>query len=450
MLISKLNHAAALKMVGFVICLSFLSCRISLAEDVAATETFTPQNWNLHFQTTILPQYHGAFPAGYTGRLSLNPGPELATSFTATAFLGVKVWEGGFIYYDPEVPAGTGLSSVSGLADFSNGEISKVGSANPTYNTARLYAQQVFGLGGEQEKLDDDQNQLAVKEDVSRFTVIAGKFSLPDFFDNNAYAHDARGQFINLALVDNLAWDYAADTHGYTLGAYVELNQKNWAVRFAEALMSTVANGPDYDWNISQAHADNLEIEWRYGNDAGAGKVRLLGYINHANMGNYQNSLNLSPVNPDITLTRSYTQKYGLGLSWEQSLNADWGLFARAGWNNGATESFELTAVDQTASWGTVLKGTAWGRADDQAGLGFVISGLSSVHQAYLAAGGYDFIIGDGALNYGAEEVVELYYLYKPVKSVGLTLDFQGVQNPAYNQDRGPVGIVSGRAHFEI
>jgi high affinity Mn2+ porin len=434
---------------GFIIFYCLLS-RLVSADEMTNSETFVPQTWNFHFQTTLLPQYHGSFPAAYSGKLSLNPGPELATSFTATGFLGVKVWDGGVVYYDPEIPAGTGLSGVSGIADFSNGEISKVGSVNPTYNTARIYAQQVFGLGGEQERIDDDQNQLRVSEDISRLTVIAGKFSLPDFFDNNAYAHDARTQFINLALMDNLAWDYAADTHGYTLGVYAELNQKDWAVRFAEALMSTVANGPDYDWDIAGAHADNLEVEWRYGDDANGGKLRLLGYINHANMGNYQNSLNLSPVNPDITQTRTHTQKYGLALGWEQMINTDLGFFSRLGWNDGATESFELTAVDQTASVGGVLKGTAWGRGDDQIGLGLVISGLSSVHQAYLAAGGYDFIIGDGALSYGPEQVVELYYLYRPIKSIGLTLDFQGIEDPAYNQVRGPVGIVSGRAHFEI
>src|SRR5665213_4269243 len=199
---SKPNHRATLFLKAVFIIFSRQSDLV-LADEAANDEAFVPQTWNLHFQTTILPQYHGSFPAAYSGKLSLSPAPELAASFTATAFLGVKVWDGGFVYYDPEIPAGSGLSGVSGIADFSNGEISKVGSVNPTYNTARFYGQQVFGLGGEQEKIDDDQNQLRVSEDISRLTLIAGKFSLPDFFDNNAYAHDARNQFINLALVDN-------------------------------------------------------------------------------------------------------------------------------------------------------------------------------------------------------------------------------------------------------
>jgi high affinity Mn2+ porin len=408
------------------------------------------QLWNIHFQMTILPQYHGSFPAQYSGKLSLSDQPEFPASFTSTLFLGLKGWDGGFLYADPEVPAGSGFSGVSGLADFSNGEISKVGSASPTYNQARLYFQQVFGLGGEKESIDDDQNQLAVHQDVSRITVTAGKFSLTDFFDNNAYAHDARAQFINLALVDDLTWDYAADTHGYTIGVVAELNQKEWAFRICSALVSTAANGPVYDWNIGSARADNAELEWRYGGDKTPGKLRFLAYVNHAHMGSYQDALDASSVDPSVVSTRAYREKYGFSLNWEQGLNPDLGVFARMGWNDGTTESWELTAVDQQASLGAVLKGTAWGRGDDQVGLGVVINGLSSVHQAYLEAGGLDFIIGDGALNYAPEEVAELYYLYKPAKTIGLTLDLQGVNDPAYNQDRGPVGIISGRFHFEI
>lgn len=415
-----------------------------------STETPPLEWWNAHFQTTFLPQYHGPIPAAYTGTNSLSPNSELNMSFTATLFLGLKTWDGGFLYADPEVPAGSGFSHVTGIADFSNGEISKVGTESPTYNQARIYFQQVFGFGGEKENIDDDQNQLAASLDVSRLTVTAGKFSLNDFFDNNAYAHDARTQFINLALVDNLAWDYAADTHGYTLGVLAEFNEKDWALRFAEALVSTVANGPDYDWNISQAHSDNAELEWRYDQGPNPGKLRLLGYVNHAHMGDYQEALELSPVNPDVIQTRAYRDKYGWGVGWEQALNGELGVFGRLGWNNGTTESWELTAVDQTASLGAVLKGKGWGRPDDQVGLGLVINGLSAIHQAYLAAGGLDFNIGDGALNYAPEEVAELYYLFKPISSLGLTLDLQGVRNPAYNQDRGPVGIVSGRAHLEF
>ena len=436
------------RLMAAILALCLFSAAFSPAP--ACAEDSAPEVWNLHFQNTWVPQYHGSFPAAYSGANSLSTSPELNLSFTATLFLGLKLWEGGFLYADPEVPAGSGFSHVTGLADFSNGEISKVGTESPVYNQARFYFQQVFGLGGEKEKVDDDQNQLAALLDVSRITLTAGKFSLNDFFDNNAYAHDPRTQFLNLALVDNLAWDYSADTHGYTLGVVAELNQKDWALRGAGALLSTVANGPDYDWNIPRAGSLNAELEWRFQQGADPGKVRLLAYVNDAHMGDYQEALDLSPVNPDVTQTHAYRAKYGLGLNGELVVNADFGIFGRLGWNNGTTESWELTAVDQTASLGAVMKGRGWGRPDDQLGMGLVVNGLTAVHQAYLAAGGLDFIIGDGALNYAPEEVAELYYLCKPIPEVGLTLDLQGVNHPAYNQDRGPVGILSARAHWEI
>ncbi len=422
----------------------------SLSPVVWADDAFTPCGYSLHYQATFLPQYHGSFPAQYSGELSLKNTPELNASFTTTLFLGWNPWSGGFIYADPEVSAGSGFSGVDGLADLPNGEISKVGSPNPTPNLARVYLQQVFGLGGETENIEDDQNQVAARQDISRFTVTIGKFSLNDFFDNNAYAHDARTQFINLGLVDNLAWDYAADTHGYTWGLAVELNQRDWALRLCSAMVSTVANGPLYDADLGQARADNAEFEWRYNIDSRPGRLRLLAYVNHARMGSYEDAVHSGATPPDVTQSRAYREKVGFGINFEQELANGLGGFLRLGWNDGQTESFELTAVDETASGGIVLKGPLGGRPDDCLGLGIIVSGLSSTHEAYLAAGGDDFLIGDGALRYGPEEVAELYYLFKIAAPLSLTLDLQGVNDPAYNQDRGPLGILAGRAHLEI
>ena len=415
-----------------------------------ADDAFTPSDYSLHYQATFLPQYHGSFPAQYSGSLSLKNTPELNASFTTTLFLGWNPWAGGFLVANPEVSAGSGFSGVDGLADLPNGEISKVGSPDPTPNLARIYFQQVFGLGGGTENIDDDENQAAMREDISRLTVTLGKFSLNDFFDNNAYAHDARTQFINLGLVDNLAWDYAADTHGYTWGLIAELNQKNWALRLGSAMVSTTANGPLYDANLGQARADNIELEWRYSLGSQPGRARLLGYVNHARMGSYSDALDSGETPPDITQSRAYRDKYGFGVNFEQQLAENIGGFLRLGWNNGQTESFELTAVDETISGGLVFQRLLDGRPDDKFGLGVVLSGLSSTHQAYLAAGGQDFLIGDGALRYGPEEVAELYYLFKVAAPFALTLDLQGINHPAYNQDRGPLGVVSGRMHLEI
>ncbi len=420
-----------------------------------SAEPFTPELYNVHFQTTLLPEFHPPFSAKYTSRTtSLDPGSELNASFTATLFLGLKVWDGGSLYADPEVPAGSGFSNVTGIGEFPNGEISKVGTPNPTYNQSRIYFQQVLGLGGEQEKIDDDQNQLSCKEDISRLTLTAGKFALGDFFDNNALAHDARTQFMNLTFGGNAAWDYSADTHGYTVGIVADLNQKDWAFRFCEAMVSTQPNGSVYDTNLAQAHSENAELEWRYGTDRGAGKFRFLVYDNAARMGRYTDALSAMASSPgtlpDVTAVQQYSDKFGLGLNWEQLLSANYGLFARLGWNDGQTETWMYTAVDQVASLGFSARGEAWGCAGDNAGLALAIAGISAQHQAYLAAGGTDFDIGDGALNYAPEEVFEFYYLYKPIPSFGLTLDLQGVNHPAYNQDRGPVGILACRVHYEI
>ncbi len=96
------------------------------------------------------------------------------------------------------------------------------------------------------------------------------------------------------------------------------------------------------------------------------------------------------------------------------------------------------------------LKATAWHRADDNIGVALILNGLSQDHRDYLAGGGYGVIIGDGKLNYAPEEIGEFYYLYKLMKGLDLTGDYQFVKNPAYNSDRGPVSILSMRLHYEI
>lgn len=417
---------------------------------------FTPENWNVHFQVTFLPQYHGVFYALYPGNPgggSLFDSPELNSSTTSTLYLGGRLWKDGAFYLDAESAAGSGFSNVTGVAGFPNGEIYRVSDPGVKVIVARAYLKQVFGLGEEQETIQDDQNQLAEKIDISRLTLVAGKFSIADFFDNNTYSHDARNQFMNWALMSNGAWDYAADLQGYTYGIYLELNQKDWALRYCSALVSQVANGPTLDTDIAHYNGNQVEFEYRYNFAAHPGKVRLEAYLNDANMGNYAAAVSLAAATnttPDVTQTRAYSVKYGFGLNAEQEVGKDLGVFARLGWDDGQTETWEYTAIDRTAQLGLLLSGNRWGRPDDQWGLAGVINGLSSQHEAYLAAGGQDFIIGDGQLNYAPEEILETYYNFHPVKEVGLTADLQWITNPAYNQDRGPVGVISGRAHLEL
>lgn len=430
--------------------LSILFLSLTCFSKADESPSSQPESWNIHFQTTLLPQYHGSFPAKYSGSNSLSPGPEMEASLTATLFFGVRLWDGGAFYLDPECAAGNGFSDVAGIASFPNGDVLRASEAPLNVNLSRVYLEQTFGLGGDREMVGDGPNQLAGERDTPRLTVVAGKFCLADFFDGNAYAHDARTQFFNWSLVDNTAWDFAADVQGYTFGVMVELNQKDWAFRICEALMTTVAVGTDFDASYPRARGDNAELEWRYDQGANPGTVRLLGYLNQADMGNYQQAIEAYPPAPDVTQTRAYRDKLGWGLSWDQALNKELGVFGRLGWNDGNKEAFEQTSVDQMESLGAVLTGNSWGRPDDQVGLGVVVTHLSRFHQIYLSLGGLDFLIGDGTLNYAPEGAVEIYYLYKPIEPLGLTLDLQGVNNPAYNQDRGPVGILSFRAHLEL
>ena len=405
-----------------------------------------------HFQATVITQRHDSFPSPYAGRNSLQPDEPSRTSLTSTLFLGARLpWAGGELYIDPEVAGGEGFSGVSGIAGFPNGEIPRVSSPEPEPYLGRLFIRQTFGLGGQREQTASDQQQLAESRDVSRVTVTLGKFAAPDVFDNNSYSHDPRSQFENWALMENGAWDYPADTRGYTIGFTVELNQPGWALRYGLFTMPKVANGMAFDFHLSKAHGQALELEERWTLGTHPGTLRVLAYRNNADMGSYREAIDdPGPNGPDITLARSYSVKYGFGLNAEQEISPTLGAFGRVGWNDGHTESFVFTEIDRTASVGLSLKGTGWHRPDDVVAFAVVANGLSKDHRDYLAAGGYGFIIGDGQLpHYKPEEIAELYYLFKLEEHVFLTGDVQYVSHPAYNADRGPVLVDGIRVHVE-
>ncbi|MGD0766748.1 MAG: carbohydrate porin [Tepidisphaeraceae bacterium] len=408
--------------------------------------------FNVHAQATVITQWHDVFPAPYTGPNSLQPHEGAKTSVTATLFTGLRMpWDGGAFYFDPEVAGGEGLSGVTGIASFPNGDISHVGAPQPEPYVARAYYQQVFGLGGEKERVDSDQNQLAGDRDVRRITVWLGGFSATDFFDNNTYSHDPRTQFMNESFMDDTAWDYPADTRGYTIGGVIELNEPSWAIRYGVFQEPHTANGETLDPHVLKSLGHALELEERWSIKDQPGVVRLLGYANVAHMGSYRQALaNPGPNGPDITLSRTYSVKYGFSVSAEQAITSDLGIWGRAGWNDGQTESWAFTEVDDLGSLGISLKGTHWERPDDVFGFAGAIAGLSDAHKDYLAAGGLGFIIGDGKLNYAPEEVLETYYNCKIVDHVFVTPDLQFVEHPAYNSDRGPVFIAGVRAHVEF
>lgn len=419
------------------------------ARDIAAPPE-VEEPWAVHFQVTTVTQWHPDFSARYSGPNSLSEDAELKTSLTSTLFTGVRLWEGAAVYVDPELAAGSGFSHTLGVAGFPNGEIYRVASSSPKLSLARLFFRQTFGLGGEKEHVEPDQQELAGDIDDHRITLTVGKFSLTDLFDDNAYSHNPRTQFLNWSLMDNGAWDYAADTRGYTWAVTLEYNQPRWALRGAMTMVPKEANQLEFDHHLSKAHGDNIEFEYRYAVKDHPGKLRLFWFANHAHMGSYRETIDTPAFGMDITRSRQYRVKYGGGINLEQELRADLGIFLRAGWNDGHTETWAFTEIDRTVSLGMSLKGIRWGRPEDTVGLAGVINGLSRDHADYLVAGGVGFIIGDGKLSYAPEQIIEAYYQWKLLPRIELTADTQSINHPAYNADRGPVFIAGARIHYEF
>ena len=412
--------------------------------------------YSAHGQFTFVTARHDAIRALYTGPNSLLPTPEQDSSITATLFLDFRLWEDGHnsgeVVFNPEVAGGSGFSNVMGIAGFPNGEITRVGVVEPTVFIARLFYRQTWGFGGEQEKVKDEpgENQIAGARDIDRITLTIGKFTYTDVMDDNAVSHDPRSRFLNWGLMYNGAWDYPANVRGYSYGLAVDFNQKDWALRYGVMAEPAIANGAPIDPRFLEANGQTLEWEGRYGLDACPGHLRLLGYLNRADMGNYGEALQEMPVDPVVSNTRAYRFKYGCGLSWDQEVTKDLGVFSRLGWDDGHSETWAFTEIDRTASLGLVLKGREWRRPDDVLGIAGLINGLSKAHREYLEAGGLGFIIGDGQLNYAPEQIVEVFYNYQISKGIVAAADFQEIVNPAYNRDRGPVNVWSLRIHMEF
>jgi high affinity Mn2+ porin len=395
---------------------------------------------------------HPGFQAKYSGANSLADTLESKLSITSTIFAGAGLWKGGAVYINPELSGGQGLSSTTGIAGFPNGEIYRVGVAAPVVNLSRLYLQQVINLGGTDDLIPDGPNQVLTHSSTSRLTLSLGKFSIVDFFDDNTYSHDPRSQFLNWAMMDNGAWDYPADTRGYTEGFVAEFKHEDWSVRIAEVAVPTTANGGVLEYRpTGGAHAEAIELEKHYLVGGEEGVARAIYYHNVARMGSYRETLNTPSDSMSITKSDQYGRvKYGFGIDLEQKLSSLAGVFLRAGWNDGATETWAFTEIDRTVSGGVLFTGAGWSRPQDNLGVGFVVNGLSDDHKDYLAAGGYGFIIGDGALNYAPEEIGEAYYRIAFTENIAITGDLQGVMHPAYNADRGPVVIYSIRTHLEF
>jgi high affinity Mn2+ porin len=408
-------------------------------------------DWSLHAQATYQLQGHGGFDASYEGQNSFQDRKETRGSFTATLFAGRRLWEGGELFVNAEMLAGGGVSKVLGLAGPPNGETYRVDSTELKANLARLFLRQSWDGDGTVEVIPDGQNQLAGRRNRRRVVLTAGKFSGTDLFDGNSWSHDPRTQFNNWSLWANAAWDYPADTRGYTWGFALEAYRDDWCVRLGAFMEPTEANGPLFDHDVASARGTALEVQRDHVLLGRRGAVRLLAFLNQARMGSYREAVAVSPAAPDVTATRETGRtKYGVGLNLEQALTDDAGLFLRLGWNDGKTEAWAFTEVERTMALGVSSGGIAWGRPFDHLGVGFAWNGIGGDHRAYTAAGGYGFMLGDGRLTYSAEKVLDAYYSLAPVEGVYLSVEAQRFWNLAFNRDRGPVTVVGARLHLEF
>jgi len=411
------------------------------------------EHWSIITQATYIEQWHDGFPAAYNGPNSFSNTAESEHTLSYSLFLDHRLWPDAELIYNPEIFQGHGLSQTLGIAGFPNGEAVKSGFANLHYNTSRLFLRQTIGLGGPKEELEHDVDQVTQEVDINRLTFSVGKFSANDFFDGNTYTHDPRTQFLNWSLWESAGWDYPADVVGFTAGAVVEWNTQNTTLHYGFFLEPDRPNGARMDKHPTKAHGQILQYDYRYTLGNLQGTVRSFVYWNQALMGNFKLATETAAVTgepADAETTRSYRSKVGFGVSWDQELTSNLGAFVRLSWNDGRTENWAFTQVDRSLAAGLSLKGSRWGRSDDVVGLGLAVNALSPEQQAFLAAGGTGLIIGDGALRYQTEQILETYYAFQALKWLQVSLDYQYIKHPAYNADRGPVSVFAVRAHVQF
>jgi high affinity Mn2+ porin len=407
-------------------------------------------SWEIHGQTTFIFQGYPPFRSPYEGTNSLPGVGQSRETWTVSAFLGVRLWQGGELYYNPELLQGFGIADTVGAGGYPNGEAQKSNFPFPRYSTSRLFLRQELGLGGERTTVESAYGQLAGEKDVSRLTVQAGRFSVKDLFDLNEYAGDPRTDFLNWSIWAAGAFDYPADRIGLTYGITAELNQPRWAARAGYFLVGNEPNSNIYDMNLFVRGGYVGELELRYQPWNRPGIARLGAWLTRTNAGSYNEATALALANglsasDTITWTRQGRTKYGFYLNLQQEVSDDLGLFARFSWNDGRTEISAFTDIDQSLSFGMRLKGTSWGRPNDEIGLAGAWNMLSVDQSRFLAAGGLGVLVGDGRLSYASENVLEAYYGFQMTKGLIASLDYQLLLNPAYNTDRGPVHVLAGR-----
>jgi len=420
-----------------------------LAPALAAQEAKPWVPGLLGAQFTVIGQTLQPFASPYRGSNSLDPAGQTQATHTYGVYGGIVIAAWLQAYLDGEMALGGGVAT--GLGGLPNGDVIRQGSvelAKAPY-VARVFLRALIPLGPDTGRVERGPDQLPGIEPRARLEVKAGKLAANDDFDQNRYANSTRTQFMNWGLWNNSAWDFAADTRGYSWGLVVAWVRPTWEVRLGTYQMPTFANGNVFDGDIAHARGDNLQLTVRPG--ALGTVLRFLAYQNHGRMGVYADALARAAAAgtvPDIVADDQPDRvKYGLGLSAEQPLadGGETGVFFRAGWNDGRTEDFCFTEVDRHLSLGLQAAGTLWGRRADRLGLALLRHGLSPDHARYLEAGGSGFLLGDGRLDYGHELIAEMYYRIQVGSFLELSPDFQHVWNPGYNRDRGPATVLSLR-----
>lgn len=437
-----------------IIAIAILAAAVTLRADDRGASLFdhsADHPWWISGQANFIEQHHGAFRALYSGPNSLRPVPEHALSSLLTIYTGFRFTKSVEVLADEESAGGRGISEVLGLAGYSNLDVVRNPTLGATPYLARFMAHGIIPLTSEQERTERNALNGFSSAPAERIEWRAGKFSTVDFFDLNAAGSDSHLQFQNWAVDNNGAFDYAADTRGYTIGVYGELHERSWSLRTGVELMPTVANGVKLDSRVRRARGRNIEFESRrplIGSRPSV--VRILFYDNVAAMGNYRQALRAAGEGtPDITATRRDGRiKYGVGVNAEQQVGRRARGFVRAGWSDGRNESFAYTEVDRTLELGGDI--SDFFRAGNRFGVAVVENRISDSHRAYLAAGGLGFLLGDGGLSYRPEQIVETYFTTRLARGVHVAADVQRFVHPGYNRDRGPLLVSGVRLHLDF
>jgi high affinity Mn2+ porin len=423
-----------------------------LAQAATPASEAEPENSAVHGQATNVWLLQPPFRSPYEGPQSLKPGFRARETVDGTLYAGFRPWTGAEFWINPEIDQGFGLSDTLGVAGYVSGEAYKLGKWQPYFLIQRAFLRQTVDLGGDTEKLEPDPNQLGGTQTADRLVFTIGKYSIVDLFDTNKYAHDPRNDFFNWSIIDQGAFDYAANAWGYTYGAAAEWYQDWWTARAGVFDLSKTPNGLNLSEGIGQGQFV-AEFEERHRLWEQPGKLKLLYWLTWGNLGTYGDALALAAASgqtPSTADVRGFRTKQGGGLNLEQQLTAELGLFARASLSRGDVEEVDFTDINQSVSAGLSLAGGRWGRPDDTVGLAGAVNRISHDGKLYLAAGGLGGIIGDGRLpNAGPEQILEAYYRLAPVSFAQLTADYQFINTPAYNRDRGPVSVFGLRLHVQ-